>query len=513
MSDPTELPIGLSSLPVSEWLELLAELPPGVAAKQINQTLQQLRTGDVSAEILLPTLNALTPTCVDLALRLTQHAIAHSAHSVPGEDLDNNELLGKLGLQILKQLSVLYFRVTDHPELLTPQQMEMACFLSIQVAGYCQCGLAVFYEAPSETLWKKTAEIYRYATEQGIAGKIQPIVCKQFELTSSILSCFKRNLLFAICHPRFYSAAEILRIFAFTNRYADFLEISDGKPNAGFSFYWSQSGEEPCQVRHLNNTLPKGYLAILTARLGNALSQQQLETHLSPLTDAQLTLQFSAYYELFQSISPGASLLYRIVFGVEDIAAYLQEHEKRSNIKFLSLGDYNHNPSTLDDLSLVPIDSNPLSGRDAPINPFAQHSGSNTGKIVHLYETPKPNFIVAEGQLLSCLTGDLAVIHNQARRDVNLAIVRQQIADKLTRKPYALLEKIAGEPSIHWFNSGTGKQRCIILKNDQQPSEIFLPPGKLQIGQKIILGSGQAKFLTRCKESNSFYSRFEIAAR
>lgn len=506
MPDNTDLPIGLSALPVTDWLDLLAELPPEIAGKQLNQTLQQLRAGAVNAEVLLPVLVALTPAALNLWQTL---AIQHIKGLKTTEDQASP--LNTLALQIIKQLSVLYFRVIENSKSLDKHGLEIANYYALQVAGHCQCALATFHEAPSETLWRKTAEIYRLAIQHLWLDRNHSVHCKAMDLTPSILTALKRNILFAITAPRFYDEMEVQQLFAFANRYHHLIDLEETAPTPGFSFYWPQTGEEPCAVRQFNATLPKGYVAINTARLGNALQQKHLESHLAPMTESQLALQFTAYLELFQSIRPGSGVLSRIVLGLNEAISFVQDVDKRNNIQQVSFGE-SFNSRGFDDLSLVPLDTNNLSPDEQPINPFGPTQGGSNGKITHIYETPKSNYLIAEGQLLGCLTGDLVVIHNQQRRELSLAVVRQQMTHGLTRTPHNLFEKIPGELSTHTFNSGTGKQQCLMLRSANK-TELFLPASKYQIDSKIIFSTGRAVFLSKCLESNNYFARFEITPR
>lgn len=505
MATNTDLPIGVSALPVSDWLDLLSELPPAIAGKQLNQTLQQLRAGSVNADILLPILIALTPAALDLWQKLALLDIK----SRPLNPEQNAESPSRLAVQIIKQLSVLYFRITDSGSELTPDKMESACFFALQVAGHCQCCLATFHEAPSETLWKKTAELYRLAAKNLWMERIQAINCNDMSLTPSILTTLRRNILFTITSPRRYQDTEPLQLFAFANRYHDLIDLEECFPSPGFCYYWSVSGEEPCPVRQFNATLPKGYIAINTSRLGNSLMQHHLQTSLSPTTEAQITLKFSAYLELFQNLSPGASILSRIVTGLNDIIAFVQDMDKRNNIQQLSFGELQFS-SRLDDLSLVPIDSGRPQQDEPPINPFGPTQGGGTGKIAHVYKTLNDKYLIAEGQLLGCLTGDLVLIHNQHQREMRLAIVRQQLPHGITRSPHSLFETLSGSLSPHMFNSGLGKQHCLIV-SELDSTEIFLPAGKYQTDTKIVLNTGKAIFLKQCIEANSYFARFKLA--
>jgi len=91
-----------------------------------------------------------------------------------------------------------------------------------------------------------------------------------------------------------------------------------------------------------------------------------------------------------------------------------------------------------------------------------------------------------------------------------LAIIRQQSALSLSNVTHILMEKLPGFYSVYTFKTASGNRTAIVIDENNDNRQVFLPPDKYNVDSKIPLTIDKFLHLTACLESNSFFARFRF---
>jgi hypothetical protein len=499
MTTDSTVPFELTQASLASWLESLTVLPQFQAANQLNIALKQLKQADVQTADLFPVLINLTPLTLlfsnSLSMAITQESTASS----------RTLKLGKLSMQLPRQLALLFCQLIDTNQL-TDNDLQTAIFYALQLIGYSMRCYSLFYETPSDTLWKKSAELYKLAFSVHALNTTQVTKLSEFKQQTSINLVIKRNLLFSILNPALHSTTEINQFFQLANHQSHLLETTTANDTSEFGFYWDlENDRPPCPVKKPNRSLPSGFLAINTQPLSHELQLGTLATTLSPSSQNKLALALSGYRQVFNSITPGLPSRTKMITGFTASCHYLQELDKLSKINMLS--DQHPNSDSLKrNFSLVPLEHqrNVFETSDQ-----TTHNKPLAGKFVNLHKTPNKQYSVAESRGLDCLTMDMALLYKE-QHPVSLAIIRQQALNDLNNTNQILLEHIPGNCSIYSLGANKKHAFAIVIAEENENREVFLAPGKYALNSNIALLIDKSLQLTACLESNSFYARFRF---
>ena len=499
MTNNSKLPFELSVDALTSWLNSLSALPQIQAVHQLNLVLKQFKDEESRPTELLPLLISLTPLTLHLS-----NAIASAAVSEQ-KPIDKPRKAAKLSIQLLRQLSLLFCQLTERANLNELEQLS-AMYHALQCIGYCIRRYNLFYETPSATLWKKSAELYNLAVEKNALLIHLPTKIAEFKQQPTIESVIKRNLLFSIMAPSLFTSNEISQIFQVATEFAEQLKISAAPDNLDFGFYWDLHDEiPPCPTRKSQKALPDGFMAIDAHSIGQALQQDSLTANLSIATQNKLALHLLDYQPIFDSIIPGLTLRSEFLFGFNDVSDFLQELNKLQKIKHFS-GQNNSASKPKRNLALVPMEHerNAFETINQALN--KTNAVSKSGNVLTITDN---NYLVVEGHAFDCSTGDIAMFYRD-QEPAMLGIIRQQSALSISNVIHILIEKITGFYNIYTFKTTVGNRAAIVLDEDSDNAQVFLPPGKYQVDSKIPLTIGESLYLTACLESNSFFARFKF---
>jgi len=497
MTNTSNLPFELSADALTSWLDSLSSLPQFQAAHQLNQVLKQLKDEQHHSAELLALVISLTP--------LTLHFSNNIALATAAEHnaITKSRKAAKLCIQLLRQLSLIFCQLAELSTL-SESERQTAIYYALQCIGYCLRCYSLFYETTSATLWEKSASLYSLAATQHALQINQTTKIAEFKQQPTIESVIKRNLLFSISSPTLFTSHEISQIFQLATEFADQLVIDSAPNTFDFGFYWDLNDElPPCPTRKANRALPHGFLALDTQSIGKILQQDVHVANLSRATQTKLALHLTAYQPIFDSIVPGQTLRSEFLFGFKDVSEFLQELNKLQKIRQLS-GQSKSTSSTKRNLALIPLEHEKNAFQtmtEALGKTNATSKGGNVLRIAH------PSYLVAEGHAFDCSSGDIAMFYRDDE-PATLAIIRQQSALSISNVTHILMEKIIGFYSIYTFKTTAGNQSAIVIDEDSDNPQVFLPPGKYQVEGKIPLTIGKSIHLTACLESNSFFARF-----
>ena len=500
MTDTSNLPFELSADALASWLDSLSALPQFQAAHQLNQVLKQLKDNEYQSAELLPLVISVTPLTLHFANNIAAATVSEQ------KAIGKSRKAAKLSMQLLRQLSLIFCQLTEQSTL-TESEQQTTIYYALQCIGYCIRCYSLFYETPSATLWEKSASLYHLAATQNALPINQASKIAEFKQQATIESVIKRNLLFSILSPTLFSAHEINQIFQVATEFADQLIISPAPENLDFGFYWDLNDElPPCPTRKSRRALPHGFLAIDAQSIGQSLQQDIHVANLSRTTQTKLALHLTAYQPIFDSIVPGHTSRSEFLFGFNDVSEFLQELNKLQKIRQLSGQSKSTSPSKRN-LALVPLEreKNAFETFSQALDKTnATSKGGNVLRISH------PGYLVAEGHAFDCSSGDIAMFYRDDE-PATLAIIRQQSALSISNVTHILMEKITGFYSIYTFKTAAGNQSAIVIDEDSDNPQVFLPPGKYQVDSKIPLTIDESLHLTACLESNSFFTRFSCS--
>lgn len=499
MTATDNLPFKLNADALAIWTDSLSALPQIQAAHQLNQVLKQLKDAAPEPAELLPILIALTPLSLHFSNSIASLVSSETQVS------DKSRKLAKLSMQLLRQLGLLFCQFSEHRSL-TATEQRSAIYYGLQSIGYCIRSYHLFYEAPSATLWKKSALLYELACENNWLQINQAPKTVEFKQQASIEDVIKRNLLFSILTPMLYPPKEIMQLFELSNQYATQLTISTSPENTDFGFYWDLSDElPPCPTRKSRRPLPQGFLAIYSQAVGTALQQDCCVANLDRHTQTQLAIQLMNYEPVFDSIIPGQTNHAEFLFGFNDVSAFLHGLNKLQKIKELS-GQFKNSTPTKRNLALIPLEHEKNAFETMSQSLAAHNTISKTGNVLRISHS---GYLVAEGNAFDCSSGDLAMVYSDLM-PATLVIIRQQSALSISNVTHILMEKITGFYSIYSFKAGKETRHAIVLDEDGNYPQVFLPPGKYAVDSKIPLTIDESLHLTACLESNSYFARFRF---
>ncbi|QPK63729.1 hypothetical protein IVG45_01755 [Methylomonas sp. LL1] len=500
MTANRNLPFEPTSEALAGWLDSLSKLPHAQAAHQLNQVLKQLKDEKCQTGVLLALLTNLTP--------LTLHFSGSLSASASNEPSSSGTAykLGKLSMQLPRQLGLLFCQLAES-NTLEGTDLQTAIYYALQLIGICFRSYSLFYEAPSATLWKKSAALFKLASTNDCLNTSQATKLAEFKSQTTIETVVKRNLLFSVLMPNQFSREEINQFFLLANQHADLLEITSDRQAWNFGFYWDLNDElPPCPVRKTNKSLPEGYIAIDSQRISHDLQLGGIATKLPPSTQNKLALFLSGYHQVFGSIIPGLPSYSKLILGFGGITNYLQELNKL--VKIQQLSSLSGEKSLKRDLSLVPLEHqrNVFEALDQPFSAKQQ----SVGKSVNVLKTPNKLYQIAESRGLDCSTGDLALLYKE-QHPVSLAIIRQQNFNDLSNANHVLLEMVPGQCTIYSLAKNAIVPHAIIVGEDSEHPQVFLASGKYNVGGKIQLSIGHSLILTACLESNAYFARFKFS--
>ncbi|MGR8930507.1 MAG: hypothetical protein ACU836_07690 [Gammaproteobacteria bacterium] len=497
MTTDNTLPFELNRDGMTSWVDSLSGMPQVQAAHELAVALKQLKDIDSSHEELLPILIGLTPLTVRFSNNIG--AIAYEL-----KNFEKSRKPAKFSMQLLRQLSMLFCQIAEDSQL-SVENRHAAIYYALQSIGHCIRCYAQFYETPSSTLWKKSALLYSLATELNCLTAEHRITFPDFKHLPTIESVIKRNILFNILNVTLHSVNEINQLFVLANQLADQLAISSAPDNLEFGFYWDLSDElPPCPTRKSRRPLPKGFLAIDSQAIGSILQADENIANLTRNLQTKLGLQLLNYEPIFDSIIPGQILRAEFLFGFDDVAAFLSGLNRIQKIKQLS-GHKNSNQIKRN-LALVPMEQQ----KDAFETMSQMLAKSNTvSKTGNVLKISNPEYLVAEGSTFDCSTGDIAMFYRELE-PATLSVIRQQSAISISNVNHILMEKVTGFYSIYSFKSGNTIHHAIVIDEDSDNRQVFLPPGKYNVDTVIELTIDETLHLTACMESNGYFARFRF---
>ena len=461
--------------------------------------MKKLKDEACPADALLPLLVSLTPYILHYSTSVA------SAAQFEIKAPDKSRKAAKLSMQLLRQCGLIFSLLAEQ-ESLTSEERQTAIYFALQCIGYCIRCYALFYEAPSATLWKKSAQLYSLAAKQQVLAVDQTTELAEFKQQTSIESVIKRNLLFSIMAPTLNAPNIISQLFKLANQYADQLVISTTPENTDFGFYWDLNDElPPCPTRKSRRALPQAFLAIDSQAIGQTLQQETCVTELSRNLQSKLALILTNYLAIFDSVVPGHTSRTEFLFGFTDVSNFLSELNKLEKIRQYSGQTKAANPSKRN-LALIPLEREKNAFETMCQRLAKTNIVSKQGNVLRISHS---QYLVAEEHHFDCSSGDIVMFYKN-EEPATLAIIRQQNTLSFSNVTHILMEKILGFYSIYSFKKGHNVMSAIVLDEDSDEPQVFLPPGKYNVGTKIPLTINEALHLTACMESNHFFARFKF---
>lgn len=497
MTDKTDLPFSLADESIDGWLSSLADQLPANATNKLHQTLKTLKECELEASVMLTVLIKLTP----LALHLT-NGLAVAALQEIGKKDGKLAKIPRLCGQVLRNLNLLLCKQAES-EQLDQASLKLAIYYALQTIGYSLRCSALFREAPSQTLWKKSAALYQQADAATWLSETLPIKLADFKTLPNISTVIKRNLLFYLCTMPYPVHQDVIRLFAVANQQANSIELSP-KPLFDFGFYWDiVLGTTPSAVKQPDKPLPLDHLAIGCESFAAKLARGEIEG----LSDAglkDLRFRFDYYRNVFDSIVAAAPVIFHWQFGFDAVAEHLKAQHKLA--KIMQLGSQASGPRPPRGMALEPLEHE---------KSFFQHrlkaDGKSvaTGKAVNVLRTTTPGFQVMETRSKDCQLGELAVLFNEQQSEI-LGCIRQLTRHDVSGGNHVLLETLPGSIEVYDFQQEQTTARVIILTQANGEQQALLPPGRYMTQTSLNLAHGKSLQLLACVEAASGFVRFQV---
>ncbi|MGD0959074.1 MAG: hypothetical protein ABSB19_04630 [Methylomonas sp.] len=499
MTDPIALPFLLTEKSLAVWLEQLEELPPGAAAIKLHDVLYQLsKNHQGESWKLYPILPDLGSKAFFLA-----NILIEKNSSATELMLDSKSIkFAKLALDILKQAATLFARLAKEDRLELAQR-QTANYYALQLIGYSQRNFDLIYQIPSSRLWKETAVLYKLAIETNSLKTLHNTVIPAFSSQPNILSVIKRNLLFSLFEPTRYRHDEIKEFFNLSNKHFDLLDINpDYLSDSGF--YWDQENK-PLPINASKHYAATDVIKIDCHRFVLGLKNGSVTTSLANATKYRLILQLTGYKQVFGNLERGSHVVSKLLVGYARISQYLQGLDKSTKINALS-NKFSPINIIQTNLTLQPME------HESPFyhtRKVSWHS-SFPGAEVNLIQKDNYIVVITDKDRIAADIGDLSLIYNN-ENSFSFAIVRKKVLNEMLLGELSLLEPIADNYSIYTFkNAENILQAVIIINENSENPEAFLPRANYKINAKILLNAGTVLHLLACLEYNESFCRFKI---
>lgn len=503
MSENHSLPFDLNDESLAEWLESISKRPPVNAGSQLNQAINQLRKTDRENNLIFPLLMKLTPVTL------------HSANALatllrPGAQKNKTAKIARLCLQLPRNLALAFHGLLETDHLSIPQKLQ-ACYFSLQLIGQYLRLSSLFHELPSETLWKKSGEIYTFAhkhhgLEENVTSKIP-----EFRYQSSLEQAIKRNLLFTITAFRQQSSADNQALFTFANQHSAKLEFIHAQSNSCF-FIWNVRQGIPYPIPPFNRPLQKTEIALNTTKL---LSDLQSDCFIGPISEQErerVQHCLAGYEQLVDDTVPSAPIALTMISGFRQIHDFLVFQEKLERIQKLSAQIPERKQQA--DFALEPLEHEKsfLSGgySQPPQENLMRPGITEAGNSVKLLQGKSKNYLHIESKRSDWQIGELVLLVNKKNAFMIGKILQSNRIDNI-QSTMLLIERIFGSFSAQTMQSDHYKNTMAIVINPQsEHPEALLKYEKYRNGIKINLGRKSAR-LDSLLDYTPFFTRYRIS--
>lgn len=500
MTSSTDSSQTLSRATLAQWLANLGNLSVTHAAHHLSQLLKQLKNLDDSDPALqLHLLLGLTPATIRISHNL------HTLVSQEGQD-EKTRKFSRLCMQLPRQLG-LNFALLAESGRLDGSQSQLAMYHALQAIGHASLYYALAYEEPSETLWKRSAALYKLARPYRYRQHDLGDLITEYQGQTTIEAVVKRNLLFALLQPTLFDTDRVKTLFQFSNRHANNLNFSEPTHTATALFAWDLNGAQPpIVIKHTRKTLPDDYLGIDTSRIGQALIDNTIGQDINVDFRSRLRHHLTGYSEVFASIIPVKPQSTDFVQGFDDVCAYLLQQDKVMRI--MQVGGQDANPLLVRrKIALMPMENERHAFHTAAEKSKA--SVRMLGRRVHKMRIESDRYVLIEGYAFDCNTGEITLVCDDDKPPV-LAIVRQQTYHDLTGAMHILLEKIPGTCGIYGISPKTDNRKAIVLNENTPCAEVFLRVGRYDRQCRIPLLNDKAIVLTDFLETTDSFARYRF---
>lgn len=502
----TKLPFELSTDSVTNWLQSLSQLNSVNSANQLNKAVKQLRSAQTESSELLDTLILLSPTILFITANVEQSLEVESVKN----DSKKSLKIEKLCIQLLRNIS-LAFCISSENKTLTTDERSQALFYALQFIGHTLCQSACFHQFSSSTLWKKTAELYQVANNEGIFEQEIQHKVKEFKQQPTIKTVIQRNCLFALFNANNFASSQIKELFAIANQHAHLLNLTK-TTSATSVFLWDLANPNG-QAPYLTNNPYQAAGSTIEIELSQFLAPIQTKAFSSQLEKQVLdaiSSRLSAYTKDINAALPSAFIINHLLTGFENITEHLAKIEKLNKIHQFSSEYADEKPVNSMSLEPMEFEKSHLNTKSDLSNPNQQITPSHLAKPVKILKTPNEQFLIAETPPLNCAIGEITLLCS-TESPIELGIIRQIKSHTNANSSHILIEKITGAPSFVQINTPAIANNKAILINNKQSSELYIAPCKMPKGIQIISNSEQKYTLNNLVDYSPYYMNYSVS--
>lgn len=490
-------PTNLDQLP--DWLNFLAKRHVSQASTELHQVLLNLLQNNLPPAVKLELLNQLSEPVQHYANQLETLVLKNA--------LQQKSLIqktAKLSSQMLIQLSLNYCQLCKSTEL--DQQQLLSClYLGLHCIGLSQYKQAVFKQAPSARLWKKSADLYQLSLTNDLYQT--PMAQTEFVriVQSTCKEILQRNLLFSICKPYHFQSAQINKLFEFADNRFGLVKLDNIEKSV--DFIWILNQEHAPIPFNKMSSVKQDALYIDVAPL---VEQFSVSTLTLPESDCMyIKHRLSGYAEILNNIIPAAPAQYQLILEQAQIGNYLNHSAAMENIRRIS----DESAQKRNSLNELQIESHNPQG--TVTNKNILDSDSKTRKQLYsssVYKTRFESFILASVPLLP-LQVDQPVLLIKPSAPLQLGFIRQIELSLTHNNLRILIEVKLGQIQHSIVSIDQENFSAILIKHDTGKIEALLPPGTYSSASKIQIQSRSLSgtfVLDEFMESTPLFLRYQL---
>ncbi|MEQ1636372.1 MAG: hypothetical protein ABL903_06745 [Methylococcales bacterium] len=502
MPTDNDLPLAGNKQSLNIWLNSLSQLGSHRASNKLYEMLQVIYQESFGTQDKLELLNQLAAPVITYSDQLEQIVVAQQCFK-------NEALVRKtttLSCELLRLLSLNYCKVSLAEDL-NSEQHAVTIYTALHVIGLSLCKRAVLNQVPSETLWKKTAELYQRAQKYQLLNHPITLTALFTSQQSTIAKILQRNLLFVLCDPYHFSNQSIKALFSFAETASTLLEIDASAQTANFVWpYKKQTVPHAC----FKSEAPSPHTLYLSCAAVTELLKLQNPLNFNKSELDHLLQHLSSYADIIESAIPSEATACKLIVDYQQLHIYLNHHATIQNIYRASTPS-GKPIARSNSLQLVPLNAQVQTPKqkaisDASNNPFSMPA-------VSVHPTRYKNYFVAMTSN-PALQIDLPILFVDKSEHIKLGFIKQIARHQVTLSHQILIEHIPGTAeSINITLDGQSTLAILITKATDE-REIVLPAVTVQSGGQFEINSRKFQgifFLAELLQFTSHYRHFRIS--
>ncbi|NOT84145.1 MAG: hypothetical protein HOP02_05025 [Methylococcaceae bacterium] len=497
----TPLPFTGNKQSLKIWLNNLNQLGSHRASNKLYEMLQVVYQETFDTQAKLELLNELATPVISYSDSLEQIVMAQ-------ECFKNEALVRKtttLSSELLRLLSLNYCKISVTPNL-TPEQHAMTIYTALHLIGLSMRKRATLNQFPSETLWKKTTELYLRAQKYQLLERPITLTTLFTSRQSSIMEVLHRNLLFTLCDPYRFTSATIKTLFQFAESYYALLNSATQAAQADFVWVYRQQGTP---LPHVKSTPPVSQTLYLSCRAITDMLAVQNPLNLSKADLFHLRQHLCGYVDIIDSAIPSEATACKLIVDYQHIHAYLNHHATIQNIHRISTSSGKPRQGS-SFLQLMPLNAPTQTPKLSAIT--VNSNDPYTMPPISVHPTRYKNYYVTTTANRTLQIG-LPVLLVDKVDNLKLGVIRQIATHPIALSQQILIEHIEGVLESINLTLDAQNTLAILITKATDEKEVMLPELRVQSGTPLEINSRSTQghfLLAELLQFTAHYRHYKI---